>query len=116
MFVQFCLISRANVVLESLKSRIGRSCLLQHFREKPAHTPETPHVQPLSCKHECTNQKHFNCFLLKPVRNNLAPGFLRGRDLSPLHAQKSSGSRLQRGLILRSDTPLNKPCDVIKQL
>ena len=27
----FCLISRANVVLESLKSRIGQSCLLQHF-------------------------------------------------------------------------------------
>ena len=28
---KFCLISRANVALESLKSRIGRSCLLQHF-------------------------------------------------------------------------------------
>ena len=31
-------------------------------REKPAHTPATPHVQPLSCKLEWTNQKHFYCF------------------------------------------------------
>ena len=29
-----CLISRANIVLESLKSRIGRSYLLQHFLGK----------------------------------------------------------------------------------
>ena len=32
--------------------------------------------------------------LLKPIRDNLAPGFPRALDLSPLHAQKSSGSRL----------------------
>ena len=63
-------------------------------KEKPAHTPDTPHVQPLSCKLEWTNQKHFHCFLLKPSRDNLAPGFPRALDLSPLHAQKSSGSRL----------------------
>ena len=63
-------------------------------REKPAHTPDTPHVQPLSCKLEWTNQKHFYCFLLKPIRDNLAPGFPRALDLSPLHEQKSSGSRL----------------------
>ena len=63
-------------------------------REKPAHTPDTPHVQPLSCKLEWTNQKHFYCFLLKPIRDNLAPGFPRALDLSPLHAQKSSGLRL----------------------
>ena len=62
--------------------------------EKPAHTPDTPHVQPLSCKLEWTNQKHFYCFLLKPIRDNLAPGFPRALDLSPLHAQKSSGSSL----------------------
>ena len=31
-------------------------------KEKPAHTPDTPHVQPLSCKLEWTNQKHFYCF------------------------------------------------------
>ena len=74
---------------------------------KPAHTPDTPHVQPLSCKLEWTNQKHFYCFLLKPraiiglswlllkpVRDNLAPGFPRALDLSPLHGHKSSGSRL----------------------
>ena len=60
-------------------------------KEKPAHTP---HVQPLSCKLEWTNQKHFYCFLLKPIRDNLAPGFPRALDLSPLHAQKSSGLRL----------------------
>ena len=62
--------------------------------EKPAHTPDTPHVQPLSYKLEWTNQKHFYCFLLKPIRDNLAPGFPRALDLSPLHAQKSSGSTL----------------------
>ena len=63
-------------------------------REKPAHTPDTLHVQPLSCKLEWTNQKHFYCFFLKPVRDNLAPGFPRALDLSLLHGQKSSGSRL----------------------
>ena len=62
--------------------------------EKPAHTPDTLHAQPLSCKLEWTNQKHFYCFFLKPVRDNLAPGFPRALDLSLLHAQKSSGSRL----------------------
>ena len=30
--------------------------------EKPANTPDTPHVQPLSCKFKWTNQKHFYCF------------------------------------------------------
>ena len=35
----------------------------------------------------------FNVSLLKPIRDNLA-GFPRALDLSPLHAQKSSGSRL----------------------
>ena len=50
--------------------------------------------QTLSCKLEWTNQKHFYCVLLKQVRNNLAAGFPRALDLSPLHAQKSSGSRL----------------------
>ena len=64
------------------------------FSTFPAHTPDTPHVQPLSCKLEWTNQKHFYCFLLKPIRDNLAPGFPRALDLSPLHAQKSSGLRL----------------------
>ena len=44
-------------------------------REKPTHTPDTPHVQPLSCKLGWTNQKHIYCFLLKPIRDNLAPGF-----------------------------------------
>ena len=64
------------------------------FSTFPAHTPDTPHVQPLSCKLKWTNQVHFYCFLLKPIRDNLAPGFPRTLDLSPLHAQKSSGSRL----------------------
>ena len=39
----------------------------------------------------------FIVFLLKPIRDNLAPGFPRALDLSPLHAQKSSGSRLATG-------------------
>ena len=38
--------------------------------------------------------EHFYCFLLKPIRDNLAPGFPRALDLSPVHAQKSSGLRL----------------------
>ena len=63
-------------------------------REKPAHTPDTPHVQQLSCKLEWTNQKHLYCFSLKPIRDNLGPGFPRALDLSPRHVQKSSGSRL----------------------
>ena len=33
-------------------------------------------------------------FLLKPIRDNIPPGFPRALDLSSLHAQKSSGSRL----------------------
>ena len=63
-------------------------------REKSTHTPDTPHVQPLSAKLEWTNQKHFYCFLLKAIKDSLAPGFARALDLSPLHAQKSSGSWL----------------------
>ena len=72
---------------------------------KPAHTPDTPHVQPLSCKLEWTNQKHFYCFLLKPIRDNLPPGFPRALDLSPLHAQKSSGSRLGFSQVLLREWP-----------
>ena len=34
--------SRTDVALESLKSRIGPACLLQHFQEKPAHALSTP--------------------------------------------------------------------------
>ena len=78
-------------------------------REKPAHTPDTPHVQSLSCKLEWTNQKRFyTCFLLKPIRDNLAPGFPRALDLSPLHAQKSSGSRLPSTQIRYNLTGMRK--------
>ena len=64
-------------------------------REKPSHAPDTPHVQPLSCTLEWINQKHFYRFLLKPIRDNLAPGFPRALHLTPLHAQTTSGSRLR---------------------
>ena len=65
------------------------------FLRKNALTRQTHcTLKPLSCKLEWTNQKHFYCFFLKPVRDNLAPGFPRALDLSLLHAQKSSGSRL----------------------
>ena len=47
--------SRADVVLESLKSRIGRERLLQHFQENPAHALNTPQVHPLSHKLEWTD-------------------------------------------------------------
>ena len=61
--------SRTDVALESLKSRIGRACLLQHFQEKPAQALSTLQVNPLSDKREWTNQKHLYCFVLKPVRS-----------------------------------------------
>ena len=61
--------SRTDVALESLKWRIGRACLLQHFQEKPAQALSTPQVNPLSDRREWTNQKHLYCFVLKPVRS-----------------------------------------------
>ena len=57
-------------------------------REKPAHTPDTPHVHPLSCELEWTNQKHFDCFLLKPIKDNLVPGFLRALPPGPSSAEE----------------------------
>ena len=41
--------------------------------------PDTPHVQPLSCELEWTNQEHFYCCLLKPIRDNLITRFPRVR-------------------------------------
>ena len=63
--------SRTDVALESLKSRIGRVCLLQHFQEKPAHALSTPQVHPLSHKREWTNQNGpiFGLLVLVPIRN-----------------------------------------------
>ena len=72
--------SRTDVALESLKSRIGRVCLLQHFQEKPAHALSTPQVHPLSHKREWTNHKRewtnqngpiFGLLVLVPIRNTL---------------------------------------------
>ena len=91
---EFCLISHANAVFESLNQESARRVYLNITREKPTHTPDTPDVQPLLCKLEWTNQKFFYCFLLKPIRDNLAPGIPRALDLSPRHVQKSSGLRL----------------------
>ena len=64
-------------------------------REKPTHTPDTPHVQQLSRANlNGPIRETFIVFLLKSIRDNLAPGFPRALDLYPRHAQKSSGSRL----------------------
>ena len=64
-------------------------------REKPTHTPDTPHVQLLSRANlNGPIRETFIVFLLKSIRDNLAPGFPRALDLYPRHAQKSSGSRL----------------------
>ena len=52
--------SRTDVALESLKSRIGLACLLQHFQENPTHALSTPRVHPLSHKREQTNQLYWN--------------------------------------------------------
>ena len=87
--------SRTDVALESLKSRIGRVCLLQHFQEKPAHALSTPQIHPLSHKRERTNQKHLYCFLLKPIRDGLAPGFLRALPFRAVMRRRALGSRLK---------------------
>ena len=87
--------SRTDVALESLKSRIGRVCLLQHFQEKPAHALSTPQIHPLSHKREWTNQKHLYCFLLKPIRDGLAPGFLRALPFRAVMRRRALGSRLK---------------------
>ena len=82
--------SRADVALESLKSRIGLACLLQHFQEKPAHALSTPRVHPLSHKREWTNQKHLYCFV-----DGLAPGFLRALPFRAVMRRRALGSRLK---------------------
>ena len=87
--------SRTDVALESLKSRIGRACLLQHFQEKPAHALSTPRVHPLSHKREWTNQKHLYCFVLKPIRDSLAPGFFRALPFRAVMRRRALGSRLK---------------------
>ena len=87
--------SRTDVALESLKSRIGRVCLLQHFQEKPAHALSTPQIHPLSHKRELTNQKHLYCFLLKPIRDGLAPGFLKALPCQAVMRGRALGSRLK---------------------
>ena len=60
-------------------------------REKPAHTPDTPHVHPRSCKLEWTNKKHVYCFLLKPIRDNLVPGLPRALPSWPSGTEKLWG-------------------------
>ena len=62
-------------------------------REKPAHKPDTPHIQPLSCELEWINQQHFYCFLLKQIRDNLAPGIPRALDSSLLYMRRSALGR-----------------------
>ena len=87
--------SRTDVALESLKWRIGQACLLQHFQEKPAQALSTPQVNPLSDRREWTNQKHLYCFVLKPVRDGLAPGFLRALPSLTVMRRRALGSRLK---------------------
>lgn len=87
--------SRTDVALESLKSRIGLACLPQHFQEKPAHALSTPRVHPLSHKRERTNQKHLYCFVLKPIRDGLAPGFLKALPFQAVIGRRALGSRLK---------------------
>ena len=40
-------------------------------RGRPAHTPDTLQVHPLSSKIEWTNQRHFYCFLLLLIYNDI---------------------------------------------
>ena len=87
--------SRTDVALESLKSRIGLACLLQHFQEKPPHALSTPRVHPLSHKGERKNQKHLYCFVLKPIRDGLAPGFLKALPFQAVMRRRALGSRLK---------------------
>ena len=63
-------------------------------REKLAYTPDTPHVHPLSYELEWTNQKHVDCFLLKPMRDNLVPGFPRALPSPAVMLRRALGSRM----------------------
>ena len=87
--------SPADVALESLRSRIGRTFLLQHFQEKPAHMLSTPQVHPLYHKLEWTNHKHLYCFVLKPIRDGFAPGSLRALPFLAVMRKRALGSRLK---------------------
>ena len=81
-------------VIENLT---GEFNLLQHFQEKPAHALSTPQVHPLSHKLEWTDQKHLYCFVLKPIRDGLAPGFLRALPFRAVMRRRALGSRLKEG-------------------
>ena len=87
--------SRSDVAMESPKSRIGRACLLQHFQEKPAYALSTPQVHLLSHKLEWTNQKHLYSFVLKPIRDGLAPGFLRALFSLTVMRRRALGSFIE---------------------
>ena len=63
-------------------------------RETPTHTPDTPYVHPLSPELEWTNQKHFNCFLLRPIRDNLVPEFARALPTATVMRRRDLGSRM----------------------
>ena len=58
-------------------------------------------------------EKQGNYFLLKPIRDNIPPGFPRTLDLPPLHAQESSGSRLYSRWHLEACSVANIPRGVM---
>ena len=60
-----------------------------------------PHVHLLLCEHEWTNDKHFYCFLLKPIRYNLVPGFPRALPPWPSFAEdRALGSKMIQPLMI----------------
>ena len=95
--------SRTDVALESLKSRIGRACLPQHFQENPAHALSTPQVHPFSHKLEWTNQKHLYCFCIETNQGRSCFRVSQSSSLPGRHAQKSSGVEIERMLACTYD-------------
>ena len=92
--------SRTDVALESLRTRISRACLLQHFQEKPAHALSTPQVHPLSHKREWTNQKHL---CIETNQRRSCSRVPQSSSLPGRHAQKSSGVEIERMLACTYD-------------
>ena len=87
----FCLIVVQMLFWNRYNQDSARRVYFNISREKPAHIPDTLHFHPLSCKFKWTNQKHFYCFLLKPVRDNLVPGFPRALTPWPSCAEELWG-------------------------
>ena len=79
-------------------NRWNRELFTSTFAGKNPLIRQTRRRFTLSSELKWTNEIHFYCFLLKPIRDGLAPGSPQSSSLPGRHARKSSGSRLFRCL------------------